>query len=181
MPSTAGSTALPHSPERRRGRDRGARADRRGGADRGRPDRGLGSLTIESRDENGNLIPGGCYAGVNDIGPYGPKCDDDGDGEVEFTDLGPGEQTITETEPAPGYDEAADTEQTVDVGADESETITFEYASAGQGDETPPSDDTEEPEDEETPEGDEEGGPGTLTIQVPGREWQSAGRRLLLR
>ncbi len=160
-----GQFALPHSPGQSDDGDQGDEEPTEEPTEDVQ-DTGLGSLTIESRDENGNLIPGGCYAGANDIGPYGPKCDDDGDGEVDYTDLGPGEQTITETEPAPGYDEAADTEQSVDVGADESETITFEYASAGQGDETPPSDDIEEPEDEETPEGDEEGGPGTLTIQA---------------
>ncbi len=124
-------------------------------------DEGPGTLTILAEDENGNPLGGGCYTVENSSGSYGPFCDQENDGEVQLTQVFPGENTVTEDSPPPGAGDVDDDTKSVDVGSGADEEITFVYAAA-QDEEEP----TQEPEDEVTPEGDDGGdeGPGTLTI-----------------
>ncbi|MCC6313552.1 MAG: hypothetical protein IT337_06030, partial [Thermomicrobiales bacterium] len=90
-----------------------------------------GTLTVRAVDASGNALPGACYelapaAGGESIA----RCDDQNRGEVDFTDLEPGDYTIRQTMPPVGQPPAA-AAQIVAVTAGEQATATFLPAAFG--------------------------------------------------
>lgn len=92
-----------------------------------------GTLTIQTVSDGGEPLAAACYTLTNPNGTFGPVCDEDGDGDVELTDVTPGEKTITQTTaPADaGAPEAA--EQTVTVEAGTGAELTFTHGAAAGG------------------------------------------------
>jgi uncharacterized surface anchored protein len=77
-----------------------------------------GTLVVRTEDAAGDPVPGACYdiAGEDVAGATSdPRCDDDGDGLVEFPDLAPGDYAVRQTTPADDAAPADPVEQTVAV------------------------------------------------------------------
>ena len=83
-----------------------------------------GTLVIEARDSSGGLIPGGCYV-VDWLGPF---CDEEGDGQIQLTDVPSGEWQVYEEWPPSGYQNSGPSTHLVQVEPGATATIVFTYA-----------------------------------------------------
>ncbi|MDP9362647.1 MAG: hypothetical protein M3Q10_00195, partial [Chloroflexota bacterium] len=89
----------------------------------------LATLTVLSEDEAGDPLGFACYTLTNPNGTF-PSCDEDGDGAVQFTEVGPGEKVITQTTPPTDAGPAEETEQTITVEEGEDAELTFVHGPA---------------------------------------------------
>ncbi|MBA3416986.1 MAG: hypothetical protein H0U10_17330, partial [Chloroflexia bacterium] len=89
-----------------------------------------GTLTILTVSDAGEPLAAACYTLTNPNGTFGPFCDEDGDGDVELTDVTPGEKTISQTTAPAGAGAAEATEQTVTVEAGAGAEVTFRHGAA---------------------------------------------------
>lgn len=72
-----------------------------------------GQLSLRSTDEQGNPLPGACFAVVE---LNLEECDDDGDGDTIFDDLAPGAYTVSERVAPVGFAANPDFQLTVEPG-----------------------------------------------------------------